>query len=57
MKREDLKIGDTIKVDGKDVKLFEKKTMSLDGVNYYALIGKTKFNKKWSTDYMPVIKD
>lgn len=57
MKREDLRIGDTIKVDGKDVTFFKKVTETINNKNYYALIGKTKNNREWSTDFIPVTKD
>ena len=57
MKKEDLKIGDTIKVDGKSVKFYKRVEATIYNKDYYALIGKTKNNKRWSTDFIPVTKD
>lgn len=61
MKREDLKIGDIILINnkgqisskGEEVTIFKKsEVLELDGVNYYCMIGKTKYNKIWSSDYI-----
>jgi hypothetical protein len=57
IKREDLKIGDTTIVDGLKVKMYKKELLTLSGRDYYALIGKTKRGKLWSTGYICIKAD
>ena len=52
IKREDLKIGDTIKVEGLEVTMKERHDQEINGVKRYVLIGETKNGKRWSTDFI-----
>jgi len=63
IKREDLKIGDVIKVNskgkisdnGEEVTIIKRTDeLVLDNIRYYCMIGETKRGKQWSTDYIKV---